>query len=88
MLTPTKVSLGNIDIMIIPTIILCMIDRKVCNAVSCSSAQCCYMCGAKPTEMNNINILSRKETKNIFHLDYHLFMSGLEFLNVFFIFTT
>ena len=67
MLTPSKVSLGNLDITIIPTMILCMIDGKVCNAVSsCSSAQCCYICEAKPTEMNNINILSKKEINNIF----------------------
>ena len=56
MLTPTKVSLGDLDITIIPTMILYMIDRKVYNAVSsCFSAQCWNISKAKPTEMNNIN---------------------------------
>ena len=36
--------------------ILCMIDGKVCNALSNnSSSQQCYICGATPKIMNNPN---------------------------------
>lgn len=61
-LTHTKIALNDLDITITPTLIFCMVDGKVCNAVSsCSSTQRCYLCGAIPTEMNNINIISRRE---------------------------
>lgn len=61
-LTPTKISLGDLNITITATMLLCMIDGKVCNALSsCSSAQCCYLCGAKPSEMNDVKLLSKKE---------------------------
>ncbi|XP_053951971.1 uncharacterized protein LOC128859204 [Anastrepha ludens] len=31
-----------------------MVDGKVCNALSNTSSMKCFICGAKPTEMNNI----------------------------------
>lgn len=35
---------------------LTMVDGKVCNALSSTaSAQVCYVCGASPKDMNNID---------------------------------
>lgn len=34
--------------------IFCMIDGKICNVISsCVSTQSCYLCGAKPSQMND-----------------------------------
>lgn len=60
-LIPTKVIVNGIEVLIESSLILCMIDGKVCNALaSCSSTQSCYLCGATPREMNQPNIISRK----------------------------
>ena len=38
-----------------------MIDGKVCSALSnYNSSQICYVCGAKPSEMNNSSALLQK----------------------------
>lgn len=43
------------------TLIFCMIDGKICNSVSsCVSTQSCYLCGAKPSEMNKTDVILRK----------------------------
>ena len=40
-----------------------MVDGKVCNALSNTSSMTCYICGAKPTEMNNIEECLGREVK-------------------------
>lgn len=43
--------------------ILTMIDGKICNAITLTaSAQRCYLCGAKPKEMNDIDAVKRRLT--------------------------
>ncbi|KAK9674988.1 hypothetical protein QE152_g40730 [Popillia japonica] len=60
-LSPTQIKINNMDITIKPLMILCMVDGKVCNALSsCTSTQTCYLCGAKPSEMNNPEVISQK----------------------------
>lgn len=39
---------------------LTMIDGKVCNALSQTSSAKCYICKAKPKEMNDIDICLQK----------------------------
>ncbi|GBN28137.1 hypothetical protein AVEN_218055-1 [Araneus ventricosus] len=47
-LLPTKISITNLEVSIKPTLIFCMIDGKICNAVAeCESTQTCYLRGAK-----------------------------------------
>lgn len=61
-LLPTKILFDDHEITVTPRMVLCMIDGKICNAVaSCASTQTCYLCGAKPRDMNNINALSTKQ---------------------------
>lgn len=49
-LVPTKIVVNDMEILVKPI----LIDGKICNAVaSCASTQTCYLCGAKPSEMNN-----------------------------------
>ncbi|XP_071579320.1 uncharacterized protein [Temnothorax nylanderi] len=49
-LKPYESKIGQINF----SMHLTMVDGKVCNALSNSSAMCCYICGATPKEMNFI----------------------------------
>lgn len=61
-LIPTKVELEDFNFQVEATLILCMIDGKVCNALSAyTSSQVCYLCGATPKTMNKLNALSKHE---------------------------
>lgn len=43
------------------TLILCMIDGKVCHSLAeCASTQTCYLCGAKPSEINKEKLILEK----------------------------
>lgn len=60
-LSPTKIIVNDIEVLVKPTLIFCMIDGKICNAVaSCASTQTCYLCGAKPKDMNNVSRILEK----------------------------
>ncbi|GBM16744.1 hypothetical protein AVEN_9343-1 [Araneus ventricosus] len=60
-LLPTKISINDMEVSVKPTLIFCMIDGKICNAVAgCESAQTCYLFGAKPSEMNDERIIVQK----------------------------
>ncbi|GBL75702.1 hypothetical protein AVEN_155009-1 [Araneus ventricosus] len=60
-LLPTKISINDMEVSVKPTLIFCMIDGKICNAVAgCESTQTCYLCGAKPSEMNKERITMQK----------------------------
>ena len=66
-LTPIVITVDNREFICKPTMTLCMIDGKICNAVSdCSSTQRCYLCGAQPSEMNNLRTLSQKNVQQNF----------------------
>jgi len=54
-----------------------MVDGKVCNALSESHSTKCYICEAKPTEMNNLNeCLDKKvSTKYFEFFEYFLHLS-------------
>ena len=44
-------------------LILTMVDGKVCqNLTEAKSSQCCYICFAKPSEMNNLQTVAKKNT--------------------------
>ena len=62
-LLPSIVSIpGSDPIQVHHRLIMSMIDRKVCNAVTYTkSSQRCCLCGALPREMNNINELLERE---------------------------
>lgn len=63
-LLPTNVELYNREIMIKHKLILTMIDGKICNAITdTKSSQTCYICGAKPTEMNDIDSVLQRNVK-------------------------
>lgn len=58
---PTTVAIGEKDFNVKPTLVLCMIDGKVCSALSeYSSSQVCYICGAKPSSMNDPIAITNK----------------------------
>ncbi|GBN31393.1 hypothetical protein AVEN_105314-1 [Araneus ventricosus] len=49
------------EVSVKPTLIFYIIDFKICNAVAgCESTQTCYLCGAKPSEMNDERIIMQK----------------------------
>ena len=55
---------------------LTTIDGKVCNALTSKlSSRKCYVCGAKPTEMNKLDVPIRKE------VDVTVYEFGLSMLH-------
>lgn len=49
-------------------LLLTMIDGKICNTLTQnSSSMRCYLCNAKPTEMNNIELALRRPVKEDFY---------------------
>lgn len=66
-LSPTKIFVNELEVLIKPTLIFCMIDGKICNAIaSCASTQTCYLCGAKPKEMNKKSVVTAKTVNRDF----------------------
>ncbi|GBM70349.1 hypothetical protein AVEN_151486-1 [Araneus ventricosus] len=60
-LAPTKISINDMEVSVKPTLIFCMIDGKICDAVAgCESTQTCYLYGANPSEMNYERIIMQK----------------------------
>ncbi|GBM85259.1 hypothetical protein AVEN_242462-1 [Araneus ventricosus] len=60
-LLPAKITINDMEVSVKPTLIFCMIDGKICNAVAgCESTQTCYLCGTKPREMNDERITMQK----------------------------
>lgn len=56
------------DIEINHKLVLTMVDGKVCNAISqTASAMRCYICGASPIQMNNLNLLQSKVSNQEFY---------------------
>ena len=50
-LSPTKVKINNTDIIINTTLVMTMVDGKVCNALADNQySQKCYICGATPKD--------------------------------------
>jgi len=66
-LKPKELSVSNKKVVITHSLHLTMVDGKVCNAISESSSATCYICGAKPTEMNNIQKCLSKEVRPRFY---------------------
>lgn len=63
LLVPTTVVIEEHNINIQSKLILTMVDGKICNALSeTSAASVCYICGAKPTQMNKLELI---KTRNI-----------------------
>ncbi|GBL68283.1 hypothetical protein AVEN_101541-1 [Araneus ventricosus] len=60
-LLPTKICINDMEVSVKPTLIFSMIDGKICNAVDgCESTQTCYLCGSKPSEMNDERAIMQK----------------------------
>lgn len=58
-------------------VIMTMIDGKICQVVTGTpSASTCYICKAKPTEMNNLNAIADK------HINYESLSFGLSPLHL------
>lgn len=54
-LQPTKLTISDITYIIHVDMHLTMVDGKVCQALSDTlSSASCYICGAKPSEMNHL----------------------------------
>lgn len=59
---PTTIQHDKLSVCISHQMLLTMKDGKVCNALTqTSSAQECYVCGALPSTMNNIEYAIRRE---------------------------
>jgi hypothetical protein len=63
-LEPTKVIIGSSNLKINNKLLLTMITGKVCNAITETSSQVCYIYGVSPKNMNNIDFIKNR-TKNV-----------------------
>ena len=71
-LQPTKVTIFDITFIVHVNMHLTMVDGKVCQALSNTpSSASCYICGAKPTEMNNLERV-KEEKDNTSHYEFGL----------------
>lgn len=53
-------------------LVFTMIDNKICNILTdTKSSMRCYLCGASPKEMNNLNLVKKKDIKEE-HLSFGL----------------
>lgn len=64
--------IDNIEIKVHYKIVMTMVDGKVINSITSTSSQICYVCGAKPKEMNRLD----EETA-----DHNTFQFGLSTLH-------
>ena len=64
-----------------------MLDGKVINSLTDTlSTQSCNVCGAKPNEIKNLDVIRKKKSmKKLFSWDFPLFIAGLGVLNIFYI---
>lgn len=66
-LQPTKVSCFGRSMLVQFKLLMTMVDGKICNTVTSTSSQRCYICGAKPSEMNDLsNVRNREENEEAF----------------------
>lgn len=54
-LQPTRVTAGDVEFYVKHKLIMTMVDGKVCNALTDTAAQVCYICGASPKQMNTLS---------------------------------
>ncbi|KAJ4436046.1 hypothetical protein ANN_18673 [Periplaneta americana] len=57
-------TLGNITVQF--SLLLTMIDGKICNVLARSSSMKCYICGTKISQMNNLGFLQQSEDTSNF----------------------
>lgn len=62
-LVPTKIIVGNKTLCVQHILQLTMVDGKICNALTQTSSSKCYICNAKPTDMNNIEKCLQREVQ-------------------------
>ncbi|KMQ86336.1 dna-mediated transposase, partial [Lasius niger] len=71
-LQPTKLTISDITFIVHVNMHLTMVDGKVCQALSDTpSSASCYICGAKPSEMNHLERVKEKRD-NICHFQFGL----------------
>lgn len=66
-LQPTKVSVGNHTFNITHNLVMTMIDGKICNSLTDTSSQVCYICGASPKNMNDLEMVKKFKPKPEFY---------------------
>lgn len=58
---PLTITINDKEWTVTNNLRLTMVDGKVCNALNESTSLKCYICGATPKEMNNIELCLQKE---------------------------
>lgn len=67
-LTPTVIRYKNNSIEISHELICTMVDGKICNHLSGNkSSLCCFICKAKPKEMNNLDLVYQRPKDTFFY---------------------
>jgi hypothetical protein len=74
-LQPTEINLLDRSISVQHKLMFTMVDQKVCASITGRSSQSCYICGAKPTEMNKLDAMKQRE------VDYSTYEFGLSTLH-------
>lgn len=59
-LTPTMILAEGREITVKPELVLSMIDGKICSVLSNQATQNCHICGATPSQMNNLSLVTKR----------------------------
>lgn len=59
-LTPTIINVDGCEISVNQELVLSMIDGKVCSTLSDRASQNCHICGATPSQMNDLKSIRNK----------------------------
>lgn len=60
-LEPTSITINGVNCLVYHKMLLTMVDGKVCQTLSnTASASTCYICGANPSQMNNLDQVRQK----------------------------
>lgn len=79
-LQPAKMQYFGRQLLVKYKMLLTMVDGKVCSALTSTSSQCCYICSAKPSEMNNLSAVRlRKENEEAFQFGLSLLHAYIRF---------
>lgn len=60
---PTNNQIGNLHIKVHHIFHMTMIDGKVCNSLTDTSSQVCYICGVSPKNMNDLENVTKRAPK-------------------------
>lgn len=83
-LQPSKFQCFGRSVLVKYNMLMTMVDGKICNTITSTSSQCCYICGASPSQMNDLNaVLKRNENEGTFQFGLSVLHAYIRFFEYF-----